>query len=152
MGVTRGAWHRGRASLNGIKIQKGSRFLWRVAAASECPPRLIRNCHTCFQYRRHLDSACRHDLFCSERLVLLSSLQVYCYAPKFVIYYRDNVAVSDNSYSFKYLSIYFCNCLFHCRPSFSIPVCFPLIFVSVPLYFYHIGVHGRVILNGILNR
>ena len=92
MGVTRGAWHRGRASLNGIKIQKGSRSLRRVAAASECPPRLIRNCHTCFQYRRHLDSTCRHDLGCSERLLLLSSPQVY--APKVVIIYRDNVTLS----------------------------------------------------------
>ena len=76
-----------------------------MAAASECSPRLIRNCHTCFQNRKHLDSACRHDLLCSERLPLLSSLQVY--APKVVIIYRDNITVSNNSYSFNYLFIYF---------------------------------------------
>jgi len=51
---------------------------------------------------------------------------------------------------FIYLFIYFCNCLFLFRSSFSILLFFPLIFVSIPLYFYHIGVHWRVILNGIL--
>jgi hypothetical protein len=147
MGVTRGAWHRGRAWLSGIKIQKGYRSVWTVAAASECPPRLIRNCHTCFQYKRHLSTACLHDLCCSERFILLSSLQVYFCAPKIVIIYRGNIAVPDNSYSFNYLFIYFCNCLFHIRPSFSFRLLFPLLFFGVLLYFNHIGVHGRVILT-----